>query len=431
MILAVSVNLFAQVALHFDGTDDNATASAVLTQDDNFTMECWVKREEGNYWAHAMLIDFYKIGLSTSGSGATATLSYIINGSSGSSNAAVSAGVWTHIALKRDSGTYTLYKNGIPATTTQKGASGVTIGDLNLSRSSGETFTGGMDDARVWTIARTDSQILADYDNELTGSETGLAAYYKMNEGTPGGDNTSITQLIDATGNGKHATLNNFALTGSTSNYITGPTLEEPTGVTLSSFTAVYTNGSSLLEWTTQSESNNLGWNIYRSETELENAVQINGSLIIGTGTTTEPTEYEFYDDQELVVNNTYWYWLESVSFSGQTEIYSPISLTIPEQGDNPDIPEIISNIRNYPNPFSNNTEISFMMNEPADVKVTIYNIKGQEVIRLFNGYYSNEEFKISWDGKDENGNAVTFGIYTYIIKTGAEEYTGKMILMD
>ncbi len=206
---------------------------------------------------------------------------------------------------------------------------------------------------------------------------------------------------------------------------------DPPTVVTLSSFTAIYANGSSLLEWTTQSESNNRGWNIYRSETELENAVQINGSLINGAGTSTEPTEYEFYDEEELVIDATYNYWLESISFSGQTEHFGPISLTIPEEGENPELPDIISNIVNYPNPFSSNTEISFMLNDPANVKVTVYNIKGQEVIKLYDGNCSDERFSTLWNGKDNNDNEVTSGMYFYKLEIDDEIYTGKMILMD
>ncbi len=206
---------------------------------------------------------------------------------------------------------------------------------------------------------------------------------------------------------------------------------DPPLPVELSTFTAVYANGSSLLEWTTQSESNNLGWNIYRSETVLEDAVQINGHFIDGAGTSTEPTDYEFFDEQELVVNNTYWYWLESVGFSGETEIYSPISLTIPEPGENPDVPDLtITNVNNYPNPFSNATTISFDITaeNTESIKVSIYNMKGQMITSVsvtLNGI----EGSVSWDGKDTNGNEVTSGVYTYIIKTGAEEYTGKMIL--
>ncbi|MBC8385135.1 MAG: T9SS type A sorting domain-containing protein [Candidatus Cloacimonetes bacterium] len=204
-----------------------------------------------------------------------------------------------------------------------------------------------------------------------------------------------------------------------------------PTPVELSTFTAVYTNGSSLLEWTTQTESNNMGWNIYRSETGLEDGVQVNGHLIHGAGTSTEPTYYVFADETPTVIGTTYNYWLESRDYSGNDEIYGPISLTIPEQNqENPDVPDTaISKARNYPNPFAPNTEISFSLGQPAHVSLTIYNIKGQEIVRLFNGYHTDGEFRKTWNGRDMNGKEVSSGIYTYIIKAGAEEQIGKMIL--
>ncbi len=205
---------------------------------------------------------------------------------------------------------------------------------------------------------------------------------------------------------------------------------DPPTTVTLSSFTAVYVNGSSILKWTTQSETNNMGWNIYRSETKLVDGVQINNQLISGAGTSTQPSEYEFYDEQELMANNTYWYWLESVDYSGKTELYSPVSLTIPEQDDDPEIPEmIITNIINYPNPFSNATIISFdvTIENTENIEISIYNMKGQ-LIRIIPVTWSETGGLTSWDGKDENGINVGSGIYTYLIKTGSEQYSGKMI---
>ena len=205
---------------------------------------------------------------------------------------------------------------------------------------------------------------------------------------------------------------------------------EPITPVELSTFTAVYTNGASLLEWTTQSESNNMGWNIYRSQTELEEAIQVNGQLIQGSGTTSEPTDYEFYDEENLVVNNTYYYWLESVSFSGETEIHNPISLTVPEPGQNPDEPEIISNITNYPNPFSSSTTISFnaTSDQMQNTEVSIYNMKGQ-LIQSLPVVLNGTKCSAFWNGKDANSNDVSSGIYSYIIKSGQNEYTGKMIL--
>ncbi|NQV18241.1 MAG: hypothetical protein HQ534_06840, partial [Armatimonadetes bacterium] len=81
---------------------------------------------------------------------------------------------------------------------------------------------------------------------------------------------------------------------------------------------------------------------------------------------------------------NTYFYWLESVDYSGGTENFGPISLTIPEdEWENPNSPEIPKNYglhQNYPNPFNPNTEISFMLKESCIGELSIYNIKGQKI---------------------------------------------------
>ena len=201
---------------------------------------------------------------------------------------------------------------------------------------------------------------------------------------------------------------------------------EGPNSITLSTFTAIYANGSSMLQWITQSESENLGWNIYRSETDFENAFQINAHLIEGAGTTTEPTEYKYIDQYNIISGKTYNYWLESRDYSGNTETFGPISLTIPQQNeDNPDAPVILKNLCNYPNPFSSSTEIEFGLNKPADVEISFYNTKGQKVDSISRKHYSDKIFRTIWNA--ENLGA---GIYLYVIKVNNNIYRGKTILI-
>ncbi|NQV18726.1 MAG: hypothetical protein HQ534_09315, partial [Armatimonadetes bacterium] len=164
--------------------------------------------------------------------------------------------------------------------------------------------------------------------------------------------------------------------------------------VTLSSFTAQYIENTPTLCWTTQSETSNAGWNIYRGDTNEalsnEEAYLLNLSLglIPGAGSTSEPTDYSFEDVFPVYAGNTYFYWLESVDYSGESEIYGPISLTIPEdEWQNPNSPEIPKPYglhQNYPNPFNPSTEISFMMKENCIAELSIYNIKGQKIKILF-----------------------------------------------
>ncbi|MDP8211483.1 MAG: Ig-like domain-containing protein [Candidatus Stygibacter australis] len=112
--------------------------------------------------------------------------------------------------------------------------------------------------------------------------------------------------------------------------------IDPPLPVTLSSFCAMYSDDKPVLQWITQSEFNNAGWNVYRSESDdLSLSCVINSELIPGAGTTTEPTVYSFADEYYVEGGATYYYWLESVSYNGFTETFGPICLQIPEYPDN------------------------------------------------------------------------------------------------
>ena len=196
---------------------------------------------------------------------------------------------------------------------------------------------------------------------------------------------------------------------------------EPSTPVELSAFTAVYTDGSSLLQWTTQSESNNQGWNIYRSQTVLEDAVQINGYLIPGAGTTSEPTEYTYRDIYNLEENNTYYYWLESRSFSGDTDIHGPISLTIESPGID-ELPDATVLYSAYPNPFKPETTIKFSIKETETAELTIYNVKGQRII--------SENFEAGIYQYKWNADKYSPGIYFYKLETKSYSKINKMVMM-
>ncbi len=231
---------------------------------------------------------------------------------------------------------------------------------------------------------------------------------------------------------------------GSYDGYAKGETAESGSTlpVVLSVFTVQYFNDTPTLCWTTQSESNNAGWNIYRGETNeaLSNEetylLNLSLGLIPGAGSTSEPTAYSFEDVFPVYAGNTYFYWLESVDYSGDTELYGPISLTIPEnEWQNPNSPEIPKPYglhQNYPNPFNPLTEISFMMRENLIAELTIYNLKGQKIKTLFkNRAISRDELIISnWDGKDESGKEVTTGVYYYKLLTTKGNHIRKMLLM-
>ncbi|HXB39304.1 MAG TPA: FlgD immunoglobulin-like domain containing protein [Bacteroidia bacterium] len=81
-----------------------------------------------------------------------------------------------------------------------------------------------------------------------------------------------------------------------------------------------------------------------------------------------------------------------------------------------------------YPNPFSDKINIVYELTRPAFVTVSVFNIFGQEVTKLFNGYQGAGSVRYEWDGRN-NGTALAPGMYTYKIMIDNAAYSGKMIL--
>ncbi|MDN5354751.1 MAG: hypothetical protein PWQ09_1507 [Candidatus Cloacimonadota bacterium] len=208
--------------------------------------------------------------------------------------------------------------------------------------------------------------------------------------------------------------------------------------VTLSTFTVVFVDEQPLLQWKTQSEENNAGWNIYRGETETafqtETAQIINFEIIPGAGTSSEPTTYEYSDVFPVQPESSYYYWLESVDYSGTTHLYGPVTLEVPEDdipGDTPELPYKYG-MQNYPNPFNPSTEISFVLPQASPVELNIYNLKGRKIRTLIAGetLAKDKLHKVVWDGTDSSGQPVSSGIYLYKLLTQEKVYTQKMLLV-
>ena len=106
--------------------------------------------------------------------------------------------------------------------------------------------------------------------------------------------------------------------------------LQGATAVTLSSFAGLADpNGSAnvLLKWTTGSEVNTAGFNIYRSEQSDGPYTRINAQLIPTSQDQVAGGTYQ-YTDQAIAAGKTYYYQLEDVEFSGTGTRHSPVAVT-------------------------------------------------------------------------------------------------------
>jgi len=236
-VFCQAIDIKAQVgeALHLDGTDGITLGSAITTSlngTNKLTVEAWVKPTVGG----ASLQNI--VGNYNTGGGnnmqfllrksATNYQFFIGNGTTAGYISVLSAvsptlGVYQHIAGVWNGTVASIYVNGNLAGTSSitypafNNVTGqVVIGSNNL----GETYSGEIDELRIWNTDRSRCEINTYKNCEISGAFTNLIANYHFNQGTAGGVNTGQTTLNDASGNSINGTLNTFLLSGTTSNWI-------------------------------------------------------------------------------------------------------------------------------------------------------------------------------------------------------------------
>ena len=83
-----------------------------------------------------------------------------------------------------------------------------------------------------------------------------------------------------------------------------------------------------------------------------------------------------------------------------------------------------------FPNPFDSEANISYALNDPGNVRVSIYNTAGQ-LIRSFDmGVQDAGTYTVHWDGNHEDGTPATSGVYLYRIDAGDQSVTNRMVLL-
>ena len=117
------------------------------------------------------------------------------------------------------------------------------------------------------------------------------------------------------------------------------------------------------------------------------------------------------------------------------------IDIEITEDTDNvqaapaaPRIPAETALLSNYPNPFNPETWIPYQLAKPADVTLTIHDVRGREVRRLVLGHqaagvYRSRGRAAHWDGRNQIGEKVATGLYFYTLTAGEFTATQKLLI--
>jgi hypothetical protein len=193
-----------------------------------------------------------------------------------------------------------------------------------------------------------------------------------------------------------------------------------PLPVELSSFYAIVLDDAVKLNWRTETEVSNYGFEVERLQDYIIEKLQEWEKIgfVEGNGNSNSPKKYSYTD-----LNVDYGklaYRLKQIDTNGQFE-YSDII-----EVDAGNIPEEIVLEQNYPNPFNPNTKIKFALVETQQVELKVFDILGNEVAELFNG--------VAEGGKvyEREFSAENFssGIYFYRLATDNKVEYRKMLLI-
>ncbi len=182
--------------------------------------------------------------------------------------------------------------------------------------------------------------------------------------------------------------------------------------VELNSFTAFAQGSIVILNWQTETETNNRGFEIQRKF----NGSWVTVGFVNGHGTTTERHSYVYHDNLTERKGSVAVYRLKQYDFDGGYEYSDEIEITFASD---------YSLSQNYPNPFNPVTNISYQLPVKGFASLKLYNTLGEEVALLVNGEKEAGKHTIELDGHN-----LASGIYFYQLQAGSFVQTKKLVIM-
>lgn len=299
-----SLQAQSAAALYFDGLDDYAAAPVfTITSNNNFSFETAVKITTVSPVTQFIV---YNGNSASDGYGffvpANSTSLSVLFGGIAFNNTTytLTPGVWTYLTATFDSGTLNLYVNGVlNQTLSTTNPNPPTTGSFVIGSdpTGNSNFNGSIDETRLWSRVLCPAEILNNYNGELSSIQPGLLAYYRYNQGIASGNNTTITSAMDDVSS-SNLTLNNFALTGTVSNWVAPGAVVSgsyvPSYVSITGSTVIcqgnsanLTASTSATSYTWNTGSNNLTISPSPTTTTIYSVVATNTAGCMGSATFT------------------------------------------------------------------------------------------------------------------------------------------------
>lgn len=230
----------------------------------------------------------------------------------------------------------------------------------------------------------------------------------------------------DASIAGKVITFEDISRTETSNNgFYTLGTLdntESTLPVELTSFNAIVTGSLARITWTTASESNMLGYYIYRNTVDDFSTALLISELIPSTNSSS--MQVYTYTDHEVQPGFTYFYWLTAVEYNAFSYLHGPVMVSFNSSDPIPGVPLKTGLKSMYPNPFNPVLNIEYALEKDSDVSVTIYNLKGQSVQNWRVARQDKGTYKLVWESEHQPS-----GVYLVRFTAGVTREYRKITL--
>jgi hypothetical protein len=208
---------------------------------------------------------------------------------------------------------------------------------------------------------------------------------------------------------------NTLTLTGQTgTEFSLASSSAAPLPVELNMFSAITVGEKIQLDWKTETEVNNYGFEILRQAQDDKQWNNI--GFVNGNGNSNSPKSYSFEDKN--VTTGKYSYRLKQIDNDGQFEYSKIVEVNFGDPGK-------FELSQNYPNPFNPETIIKFSIAQAGNVKLTVYNILGEQISQLINEFREAGIHTINFDASQFNS-----GLYLYKLESNGLVQTKKMLLV-
>ncbi len=197
-----------------------------------------------------------------------------------------------------------------------------------------------------------------------------------------------------------------------------GGASDNPLPVELSSFSAIVLENAIELIWRTETEVNNYGFEIERSQmSEVKSQTEwVKLGFVVGNGNSNSPKDYTFLD--EGISSGKYQYRLKQIDTDGNFEYSKVIEIDLGSPGK-------FELSQNYPNPFNPHTTIRFSLAKSGNVRLTIYNLLGEQIEELISEIRDAGVHTINFDA-----SKLSSGLYIYEIVAENFVQSRKMMLL-